>query len=220
MNEPIDLQELHRLFGCVVRYTNHNLITSITIARKIDILCGYLHGYSWEQESHQKKQAIKINTQNFVIEELYFECIINKKYLRYDLNKNASLYTWVEYFVFYYIRNLLRKFKPKSLEKENKSMLDVFDENNKNFRISEVECEEWNLLPSNTASPEELLIAKQLYSLAKLYFSETDLEMLLGKKSVEDIVTENKWNRNNYNLQLYRRRVAFRNILPKFGYEF
>lgn len=219
MNEPIDLQELHRLFGCVVRYTNHNLITSITIARNIDILCGYLNGYSWEQESHQNKYAIKLQTQNFVIDELYFQCIEKKHYMKYDKAKRASLYTWVEYYVYFYIGHLIRKFRPRSLEKENSCMHDVFDENNKNFRISEAECEEWHLLPSNATSPEELLIAKELYSIAKRYFSKTDLEILLGKKSVGDLVTENKWNCNSYYQQLHRRRVAFRKILPRFGYD-
>ncbi|WP_163336118.1 hypothetical protein [Desulfopila sp. IMCC35008] len=217
--EEFDFQELRRLFEVVVRVTNYSIYESRCIKARVGILCGYHFGASWEAEHRYEKYKLLQQTQDFVIEELYHQCMMRKHYQKYDSTK-AQLITWVMYFVHHYVRNLLKRYKPRNFNEKNRSRLDVYDGKNKNYRVSETECEEWFLMPASLGTPEEYLIAKQLLSITREHFSEQDMLVISGNSSIRDVVVANNMNYDQYYKQLQRRRESFRAVISTHGYEY
>lgn len=218
MQNEFDFTELERLVGLVVRERWSNNPKSRKIHDRVGILCGYLHGPSWEAEQRYKQKQILQETQDYVINEIFEECCDRGHYLKYDKTK-GKLITWVLNRVYWSLLNLLRRHKPRPLGRKNKSILDLYDPRNDSFRISFSDREELNLLPGSLDNPEDLLAAKQLYLLAGNHFSKVDFEVMAGRR-ITDVVKEKRWNYECYKKQLQRRRESFKAVLFTHGYEY
>jgi len=216
--DNVDLGRHYQLF-CALLYSDNFTGNKVqSIRKKIKILCGYIHGSSWEYEPSFIRKLLINKTNSIAIEELFSSYLKSKKYLKYD-PEIALISTWIRQYVYLNINNLLRKFRPRSESEGPNTRRDIFAPCNANFRTSFEELEDWYYMGSVYENPETLLQQKELEVLALAHFGERDLRVLLGIDSKQDVILRHKLNYDQYTKLLYLKKRTFVKVVKSNGYD-
>ncbi|MBM9514713.1 hypothetical protein [Desulfogranum marinum] len=215
-NDRDDLDRHCHLFKAVLFTNKFTGPEAFSIQQQIKILAKYRHGKSNEFEERMHNKFVMYETKEFAFRELFDHYFTEKHYLKYD--GIHSLSTWIVQWIFLNIRNLVRKHRPRPKDEGLNTRFDILDPRNKNFVISISDYEHWFDLPSWGTSPEETLSAKQLFRIMCEFFNKNDLNVMVGRKTIKDVITENGWNYDQYVKWLSRRKEKFKQVVIANGY--
>lgn len=211
-----EIKRDYQIFNAVMFSTKFSGAKIQSIKSKIQTLCGYLYGHSFETEHRFVAGLINL-TKEFAVNELFYHYMTKGHYKKFD--DEHSLSTWIVQYIYLNINNLLRRYRPRPLNEDADTRYDVCDVRNKNFTVSTADCEDWLFLPSEQGTPEEILMAKQLIGLMYEHFNRFDISVMFGEASIQEVITQNNWNYDQYTQSLCRRRKGFRAVLRTHGYD-
>ncbi|MBM9512009.1 hypothetical protein [Desulfogranum marinum] len=213
-----DLEKHHRLFWAVLCSKTWKGYKVRSLRKKVRVLCGYLHGSSYEHEPHHVKKTLIHKTNEYVVDEMFYAYMDKKHWQKYDLAHSLS--TWILQYIYLNINNLLKRHKPRSIAEGISPKADLCDPNNINFLLSYEEVEDWLDMRPEKESPENILQHKELLLIAIEHFGIEDLRVILGMESKWNTIRDRKLNYDQYTKQLYLKQIAFKPVLLSNGYEF
>ena len=211
-----DLPRHHRMFRLIFFSNSFNGAKMESIKRKTKLLAHYFFGSEYSFGTYKEKQEMLIRTKERIISELFFNYMEREHYLKYD--SKYSLSTWVVNYIFKNINNLVRKYRPRSLDENVDSRSDIFSEAYVNFRVEYQDYLDFANFGSSTDNPENILLAKELLNSMLGFFGELDLQVLLGMVDRYEVAEAQGLTYDAYTKRLNKRKKQFSSILEQIGY--
>jgi len=209
-----DLTRHYEIFKAVIFSKRFTGFKARLIQDKLKLLRVYLYGH---YEQHRFERICNLNeTKSFALEELYFHYVDRKHYKKYDGLHSIS--TWIVHYIYHNINNLVRRYRPRTSGEGVDTNFDLLDGRNKNFVLYASEYEDWLELPNEYTNPENILVAKQLLEMMYSYFGKRDLDVIIGKATMLDVIKRYRFNYDQYWVSLNRRKEKFRSVLMAKGY--
>ncbi len=177
------------------------------------------------------KGKIEFIYQNFNIEadEVIYDIVYDFYRLnhkdKYDTEK-STLTTWLPIYVNHRLSDLIKKYRryganitfrknfPEALDWNKK--VSIFNLSRKNDEVKDLlfdEMLEYHRENSHEATPEDILIGKELFTKALEIFGERDLLYLLGEIKLEERLKELNVSVKCYLNKLYYKKLKFRMYL-------
>ena len=157
-----------------------------------------------------------VHTKERIIDETFFHYEDREHYLKYD--QIHSLSTWIVNYIYLYINNLVRKYRPRSLEEGVDDRSDIFDEAYVNFRVEYKDYLDFANISTSTDDPESILSAKELLNLMLGFFGELDLQVLFGIRDRYEVAEAQGITYDAYSKRLNKRAEQFISIIKQLGY--
>jgi hypothetical protein len=211
-----ELSRHYRMFRLVFFSDRFNGVKMASIERKTKLLCKYFFGSEYTFGTDLERQEMLMRTKERIIRELYFNYFERGHYRKYD--RKHSLSTWVVNYIYKNINNLVRKYRPRSLDEDVDDRSDIFDEAYVNFRVEYEDYLDFANISTSTDDPENILLAKELMNLMLGFFGELDLQVLLGMRDRYEVSEAQELTYDAYTKRLNKRVERFIRILKRLGY--
>jgi len=214
--EKANLPRHHRMFRLIFFSDKFNGVKMKSIERKTKLLAHYFFGSEYTFGTYEEKQEMLIRTKERIIDELFFHYEDREHYLKYD--SSYSLSTWIVNYIHLYINNLVRKYRPRSLDEGVDDRSDIFDEAYVNFRVEYKDYLDFSNISTSTDNPESILLAKELLDLMLGFFGELDLQVLLEMRDRYEVAEAQGITYDAYSKRLNKRTQQFISIIKQLGY--
>jgi hypothetical protein len=210
------LEHHYRLFREALYSDNFTGPKVDNIRSKALVLCKYENGDEYRYAPKRKKLHLFNDAKDTVIYELWYTYLDKGHYKLYDPQYSPA--TWVVSYIHKNINNLIRKRKPRSLERGIDPRTDILDEQNINFRASYDDYQDWLNLNGGLDNPESILIAKEFLGMALGHFGEVGTQVLVGMVDRQEAAVSYGLSYECYSKQLERQRVDFAAQLKKINW--
>jgi DNA-directed RNA polymerase specialized sigma24 family protein len=210
------LEEHYRILRSVMFSDKYKGMKPRRIQTNNHLLCQYLYGDEYDYATKSQKLHLLNKAKEIAIDEICLGYMAKGHYHKYD--GRHSLSTWAVAYIDNYIRNEVRRYRPRSSDEGIAPCFDVLDEKNKNFRASYEDYQNWLNVAEGNDNPESILMAKELLGMMLAYFGEREAQVLLGMASETDACRSLGLNRKTYRKRLSRLRLKFLDYLYKTGY--
>lgn len=210
------IEEHYRIFRSVMFSDKYKGVKPSRIGTNSNLLCRYLYGEEYDLATKSQKLHLLNKAKEIVIEEIWLDYVEKDHSRKYDGIHSPS--TWAVAYLDNNIRNLVRRYRPRSPDEGISPLFDVLDEKNKNFRASYEDYQGWLNLSECDDSPENILMAKELLNMMLAYFGLRETQVLLGMTSRTEVCRSLGLNRKTYDQRLNRLRLNFLDYLYKSGY--
>ena len=212
----LDLSRHYKMFLAVFWSESFSGMKMEIIKRKTKLLAHYFFGSEYSTGTYLEKKKMLDRTKERIIDELYFNYVEKGHYQKYD--PDFSLSTWIVNYIYLNINNLVRKYRPRSLEEGVDDRSDILDEAYINFCVEYEDYLDFANISTSTDDPENVLSAKELLSLMIAYFGEMDTQVLLGMRDRYEVADAQGITYDTYSKRLNRRRHQFIVILKRLDY--
>lgn len=212
----LDLLRHQQVFKAVLFSPRFRGQYAAKIQDEVRTIASYLHGNDFEFAPSIEKRDIINETKAVIADELFYHYLEQRHYEKFD--RSHSISTWVTNYIHLNIRNLRRQYRPRSQDEYIAKNSDIYDERNKNFRISYDEYQDWLDMAEGYGNPEIILLAKELLNLMLGHFGELNVQVLLGIVSRRDVIIRCGINGKQYDKRLNRQRELFIKSLYNINY--
>ena len=186
------------------------------IKDEVITITSFIHGFDYDFAPIAEKLAIINDTKELIVNELFYHYLEQRHYENF--NHHYSLSTWIVTYIYWNIRNLRRRYRPRCSDDYIGRNTDIYDERNKNFRLPYDEYQEWVDMTESADDPEAILSAKQLLQMMLGFFGEIDTQVLLGMIPRSEAVLRCGLNRKQYERRLNGQRELFIKALNDIDY--
>ncbi|NTV13463.1 MAG: hypothetical protein HGA96_05970 [Desulfobulbaceae bacterium] len=211
-----DLFRHQQVFRAVLFSSRFRGEHAAKIQEEVRIIASYLHGNDFEFAPSFVKWTIINDTKEVIADELFYHYLEHRHYEKFD--QAHSISTWVTNYILLNIRNLRRRYRPRSREEYIAKNTDIYDERNKNFRLSYEEYEDWLDMTECLDNPEIILSAKELFNLMLGHFGKRNVQVMIGMITMRDAAVATGLNYDQYAKRLSLKRELFIQALYDIGY--
>ena len=176
------------------------------IRRKVDLLTEYLHDVRLVDCKTIEKINLRKGTKEFIINDLWIKYTTTREYEKFNPDV-CSLSTFIVQFVHWEMKNLLRRYRPRTDDEINTLDIrtDYLDERNIGLR-----SKLHDNLQDKYDLEQQMIVKDLIQKMIEFGFDLNDVECLMGLVDRKVVADEKSMSYEGYKKQLQRKIKKFR----------